>query len=865
MQLPKELQGPFVVGRYDRSKGRLYLKRPTGEWQIVDDVSPALFIAKPQMHDFPGDAFPEVFTSTCDEGRYYRVNMKPGTRRSKVDEILHLSNNEDVYPMEADVDPIRRWFSDTGAQIAATTKALFFDLETDTSEIVGSPFDDENKKLHRLLSCSMTDYQTGKKWFLVNKTVDDEGEAEVLAEFLRIAADYDTLLAWNGNNYDFFVLRWRARHLKIKTNWKQWNLLDYMETVRKCLMSISDPKFKRSFALDNIGQNVLGVRKLKVAVPMNQLKRLVYEDRIEELQAYNDRDVEIMTELEKSREFMALHLAVCSVCRKFPDPNSLFPNTLMDGLMLRLAIQENRHFKSRYKDIEEEDLDKYPGAYVMDAEIGFHEQVQVIDFSSLYPSIMISWNMSPETKLWEGRNYDIDKEDIAYASASGIQFRTDFEGMLPKAERTLLERRKHYAAKQKNARVGSDEWKRYGHESTALKVVANSMYGLLGSQYSRYYDRDIAKSVTLSGQLLIKACIDFSEKQGIHVIAGDTDSCFVVANEEDTKKLIVDINKQVIPKIAKESKCRVNRIIMDFDKGYRYLLIQAKKKYAGKLSLHKGRPAPEDMEPDVKGLEFQRSDQIRIAQRMQMHFLHDLLNPNANPKSIEKELRKWADKFMHNEVPRSDIEITQGVKKHPRLYDTPTTVVRVAQQMIENGIEFFPGMKVPYIVVASKEKVEGIPASDYDGTFDRMYYWTNRVLPPVLRLVEARFPKHEFYDLVTIAKNPNQTTLDYAEAPVKTKKVKVPKPKTKKVRKIKTVKTTLVFRDQPNVDKLICGVSKLVKGSESGPYRIQIKCILGGECAGYIADISTKHMVSKDCLKEIKKMFPSVQLEPESI
>lgn len=875
-KLPKELEGPFVVGRYNKSKARLYLKRQSGEVQIVDDVKPALFVAKPQMKDFPLDAFPEVFQEVMSEGKYYRINMKPGTKRDKIDEILHLSNEEQTYPLEADVNPIRRWFSDTGSLVSSKTKALFFDLETDTSEIKGSPFDDEAKKLNRILTCSLTDYNTGKKWFLVNYTVDDAGEAKLIEDFLSIATNFDTLLAWNGRNFDFFVLKARAKYLKIKVNWKLWNLLDYMEVVKKCLMSISDPKFKRSFALDALGQNVLGIKKIKILdrhgrhVPMNQLKRFVEDDYIEGLKSYNDRDVEIMVKLEEAREFLALHMAVCSICRQFPDENSVYPNILMDGMMLRLAVEQGRHFRSRYKEIEEENLSKFAGAYVKNAEIGFHEEIMVIDFSSLYPSIMISWNMSPDTKLWDGRNYNVDRNDIATASATGVRFRTDFEGMLPMAERTLLTKRKEYAKKQKNAVVGSEEWKRYGHESTAVKVVANSMYGLLGSPYSRYYDRDIAQSVTLTGQLLIKACIDFAEDMGIHVIAGDTDSCFVKANEEQTKSLIKDINEILLPRILNEQGCKVHRIVMDFDKGYKYLLIQAKKKYAGKLLIHKGRYAPDDMEPDVKGLEFQRSDQIRIAQRMQMHFLHDLLNPTASPRSIERELRTWADNFMFGDVPLSDIEITQGVKKHPNLYNPPTPASRVAEQMIEKGAEFFPGMKVPYFVVASKERVIGKPASEYDGNFDCMYYWTNKILPPVQRLIEARFPNFEFYDLKTLMKNPKQTTLDFVEAPMKVKKVKMPKaPETKKVKKVKTIKTIITFSEvslynlTPHIDAIVSGVSKLVKGSEVGPYKIYIQCSI--ESLDAKVEISTKHKVTKQCLRDIKEMFPSVQISPKVI
>jgi hypothetical protein len=248
-KLPPELRGPFVAGRYDRSQARLFMKRPTGEWQLVEDVYPALFIPKPQYDRFPYDAFPEVFLDTYEDGRYYRSLMRPSTNRNKIDEILHMSSDDRVYPREADVNPMRRWFSDTGAKVASHTNALFFDLET-KPEVMG--FDDEAKKEHRVISIAAMD-QHGMKWFGVNQTNDLRGECDLILEFLNLAQDYDTLLAWNGNDYDFFVLKWRCKALDINVDWRLWNLLDYMLTVKKCLMSISDPTFKRSFALDNIG------------------------------------------------------------------------------------------------------------------------------------------------------------------------------------------------------------------------------------------------------------------------------------------------------------------------------------------------------------------------------------------------------------------------------------------------------------------------------------------------------------------------------------------------------------------------------------------------------------------------------------
>jgi hypothetical protein len=407
------------------------------------------------------------------------------------------------------------------------------------------------------------------------------------------------------------------------------------------------------------------------------------------------------------------------------------------------------------------------------------------------------------------------------------------------------------------------------------------MYGLLGSRFSRYYDRDIAQSITLTGQLLIKESIRYCEESGFRVIAGDTDSCFVCASEADTKAIVDGINAELIPQLLEESGCETNAIKMDSDKGYHHLLIQAKKKYAGRLSTHKGRPAPDDMEPEVKGLEFQRSDQIRYAQRMQMHFLHLLLDPEATPNAIEAELYRWANEFMEGEIPRKDIEITQGVSKNPNDYAHPTPAVRVALDMIEAGKEFYTGMKVPYIVVQSKKSgkkggktelkvVRAIHADDYDGEFDRGFYWIKKILPPVERLVRVRFPDARLDELESLVRDPSQFRFDFqVDGDVKVKqpkvrkpkpKVKVPKPKVKKP-KVKTIRKYLRVKEEHKIDT-IKGLAKLVKGSKPGNINIWLLIDLD---MGAEVTISTSHRVDKECLRKIAETFPWVEIQSKSI
>lgn len=857
----RDLLGPYTVGKYSRDEAALRLKRPDGKWQLIQDVYPAMFVKPRDVEQLPEN---EYFIEARDEtNRYSRVILNPHTTRVEVDDILNECHALDIWPMEADVDPIRRWFSDTGAEVTLETKALFFDLET--WPLVRG-FDDEAKKQHVIISYAASDTD-GHFWFEYNETLDDAGEAKLILKFIETIRPYDTILAWNGKDYDFYVLRWRCRKLGIEVDWRDWNCLDYMLVVKKCLMSITDKSFKRSFALDNIGFNVLGIRKLELDIDKGRMDQLIRDKRVGELRAYNGRDTEIMIKLEQAREFLKLHLTVCRLCRKFPDNASIFSNVLGDGLMLRQAVVEDRHLRSRYSSPEEdsqiEETGKYVGGYVMDSKVGFHTDVQVVDFSSLYPSIMISYNMSQETKIRADWNYPSDvRENAARSPSNGILFRTDFEGMLPKVLRELLDTRKVYAGKQKNAPLGSDEWKRYGHESTAIKVVANSMYGLHGSQYTRYYDREIAESITLTAQYYIQHVIDYiTDKMGYEIIHADTDSAFVKAPGEDMSRIVAEINNVLIPAISEECHCRVTTIKIDSDKGFHTLLMPTKKKYCGKLSTHKGRPAPDDMEPEIKGLEYVRSDVIPYAQRMQFHFLKLLIERNVDADIIERALRVWAINFMKELIPLKEIEMTQAVKKWPRDYKVQTPATRAAQMLIDAGKEFFVGMKVGYVVTShNRETIKVIPSEMFDGNFDREYYWTNKIVGPTARLIRARFLDHDFALLKSLETSFSQQMLPFDERHEEMAMEKIlPKnnPKQRRQARPKFPTVTLIINAKDDAsENTVVGISKLAEVA-TGKYPLQIRIITKNS----ETTISTKARVGQDFLNEVTKLFPWVKVE----
>lgn len=859
--LPEHLKGPFVCSFYDRKTATIYLKHPDGSWDSTITY-PSFFIAKKDVRKFPFDEYGKYILERIEEGKYIRLVRDSMMDNDVLQEMISICRAENVEPYEADVSPVRRWFSDTGSLVEKKYRSLFFDLETHPLKI---GFDNEAKKQHRVISFAAYD-QEGNSFFEAAKESSEAEEILLLKKFVALIEKYDTILAWNGDDYDFFVLTARCKRHGLHVPWHKWNRLDHMRVVKKVLMSISDSAFKRSFALNAIGENVLGIKKIKLAVGGGEMHKLLGA-RESELKEYNMRDVEIMLKVEEKKGFLDLHYTLCSFCRTFPNRGSIYPNELADGILLRLALQEGKHFKARDMQERDENKKKYEGAYVMDPVVGFHKDVQVPDFASLYPSIILSWNMSNETMLHNGKSYPDFDGQYAKAPSTGVCFRTDIDGIIPKALRSLIATRKEYTNKAKGMEVGSDEWKNMNNLSTAVKVVTNSFYGLIGNEGSRFYEQEIARSVTLNGQWLIKQVAAYVEKCGYRVIYGDTDSLFIVCSPDNLRKELEYINGELIPTLLRNVGCKTCDVRMDYDKSFATLLLVSKKRYVGKLALHKGRVAPDDMEPEIKGLETQRSDQVRYSQKLLKKFMPLLIREDTSPNQIDEMLRDECDIFFKTDLRTDDIEITQSVQKHPEEYNPKTAVVKVAQKMIDDGKEFFRGMKVPIIVIEYKNNnAIAIHSDEYEGRCDRKYYWEHKILPSLQRLLDARYPNFPFNSF----KHPGQGIFNFDALPIEVatpkskNRIRGVQPPTQEI-KLPTSKVTQRRKRQPAAfitfpvasESQIIGVAKLVHA-----YPGNMKLVLSLTVGKDEVVIPTDETISMEGLKEIKKIFPMLKINP---
>jgi DNA polymerase elongation subunit (family B) len=361
--------------------------------------------------------------------------------------------------------------------------------------------------------------------------------------------------------------------------------LDYIELYK---WYAPGGKSQESYRLDNIAQVELGEGKISYDEydNLHQLYRLDFQKFIE----YNIKDVELIEKLEDKLKL--LELAVTLAYDTKTNFEDVFAQTRMwDSLTYSYLYEKGIIVPPR--EVKEKDS-AFEGAYVKDPQVGLHNWVASFDLNSLYPHLMMQYNISPET-LIEPENYTQEMRDIlsqgvsvdkllsksvdlsklqnATITPNGQFFRTDMQGFLPKMMEEMYEDRKKFKklmlqAKQEYENEPDESKKyeiekriaKYNNIQLAKKVSLNSAYGALGSQYFRFYDLRMALGVTTAGQLSIRWIENkinewmnkLLKTENDYVIASDTDSIYlnlgplvesIVKTQTETSKVITIMDR----------------------------------------------------------------------------------------------------------------------------------------------------------------------------------------------------------------------------------------------------------------------------------------------------------------------------------
>jgi len=293
----------------------------------------------------------------------------------------------------------------------------------------------------------------------------------------------------------------------------------------------------------------------------------------------------------------------------------------------------------------------------MDPIPGIYDDVIVLDFKSLYPSIIQTFKIDPYSNL----KSDID----TIKTLNGFKF-SSTQHFLPEFIDQLIEQRN--IAKKKNDK----------QLSQAIKILMNSFYGVMGSFGCRFYHPNLPTAITGTGQKLLIGSKDFLAKNGYEVIYGDTDSLFLKLKEgegehaeDNGNRIAKDLNKYWSGNIKNEYGLK-SYLEIEFEKYYRKFILTpargsesgAKKRYAG-LLVEKGKETIEFV-----GMESVRSDWTRLAKEFQMELYNRIFNNEEIENWLGEIVKKvkageYDDKLVYRKRLRKDLEeYTKNIPQH---------------------------------------------------------------------------------------------------------------------------------------------------------------------------------------------------------
>jgi DNA polymerase elongation subunit (family B) len=687
----------------------------------------------------------QSFVSAADRGCAW-VSWPEPARAGHKKRLEHFTEKvfakAKLAPLEADVSPVERYLAEhPRVAFARDWRLLWIDVETTRVSDWSRPWEN-----NRILSFSWASGMNGSRGHVRLQALHDDAERALLGVLFRLLVRHDVALAWNGKDFDFAVIQGRAKALDVEHDERLTHWLDALKIFKRYFTKSEDGAVKQSFKLDAIGSVLLGEHK----VPLEQRAAAMGWDRAKDkdpilwcwrnapelLREYNDQDVHLMRRIEEKTGFVALHLEVCRTCHVLPTERTIFPMTLIDGRMLRVGHDRGYRFPTRMIGGEHK---REIGAFVPPAVPGLHDSVAMLDFARMYPSIILAANLSPETLDPDG-DVRVPKTDSQGRLQAGLvaRFRSQPEGHLPFAIRAILEARKRYAKQKEAAETQSPEWYDADRLSTALKVLANTFYGVLLSPLSRYYSRELGGSITSIGRLLLATTIGEAQARGHRVLFGDTDSvAFGPATDADAEALRDRMNREVVPALVRGFGGQPEGTIrVEYEKRFGRVVVLGKKRYAGRFAVYGGK-AVEGRKLAVTGLEMVRSDVCTAARTLQAAFVEPLI-AGTPADELWRALRKTRDAFEAGETPVPDLILRRGLSKPIAAYATKAVHVRVAEAMQERGLEVGEGTKIQFLVTRDGAL---IPEDLQDPTrLDLQVYWNKHVYPATQRVLEAAYP-----------------------------------------------------------------------------------------------------------------------------
>jgi DNA polymerase I len=602
---------------------------------------------------------------------------------------------------------------------APDIERVAIDIEVYTPE---GKFPNADESFYPIISISLVDNKNNKQLLILNREGSKikgslpnaeieifDNEKALILEAMRRISKYAIIVTFNGDNFDIPYIYNRLIELGVNPNeipivFHQ-DYITFQNSLHLDLHKLFDIKALQTYAfnnkyreksLDSVAESLLGSSKLKLSSNINDIS-------IDELANYNLQDA-----------ILTISLTTFS--------NNLVWNLLM--LLMRISkmgleevsrtqvsawIKSTLYWEHRRRNLlipNKEDISKgqdktrstaiikdkkYRGAIVLSPPQGAYFKVLVLDFASLYPSIIKNWNLSYETvntKNCDGNKIQVPEVGhVICMSRRGIS--SELVGLLRDFRVNI------YKKKSKDKNISDQERIWYDTVQAAMKVYINASYGVFGTDTFSLYSLPVAESVTAIGRNILKDTLNKSKELNLHILYGDTDSLF-----------LWDPPKEKLEEIIKYVKDKYE-LDLEIDKQFKIVLFSGlKKNYIGiddsnKITI-KGLIAKKSNTPEFIKLEFQNA--LSILQKLN------------GPEEVEKTLNELKDliqqiyqKLKKKEYTLDQLAITVMLSKDLSDYERNTPQhVKAAMLLKKEGLNISKGDVISFIKTKDKIGVKPV-------------------------------------------------------------------------------------------------------------------------------------------------------------
>ena len=582
---------------------------------------------------------------------------------------------------------------------------------------------------------------------------DENKEKEMISDIFELIQKYPLLITYNGDGFDLPYLYNRANKLGIPREKNPLYMMRDSATLIKGVhldlyRTMSNRAFQiyafgqkyTDFSLNSVAKGILNEEKIDYGIELNDLT-------LYQIAKYCQNDARITFNLTSFNNdlLMDLLIVISRIARMPIDDISRMGVSQWIRSLLYYEHRKNGILIPRRDDLDKRSAGvaneaiikdkKFRGGLVVEPVEGIHFNVTVMDFASLYPSIIKVKNISYETVRCP--HEDCKKNTVPQTNHWVCTKKNGLTSLLIGSLRDL--RVNYYKNMAKNDALTNKERQLYTVVSQALKVILNASYGVMGAEIFPLYFLPAAETTTATGRHIILDTINKCKDVGINVLYGDTDSLFV---KNPTNEQI----REIINKAKVD-----HNVELEIEKEYRYVVLSGRKKnYLG---------VTKNGKVDVKGLTGKKSHTPPFIKSL----FYDLLDILSEVKTVEEfdraknkigdKISECVRKIQAKEIPLSDLAFNVMLSKAPNDYvKTIPQHIRAAKQL-ESIREIKKGEIVSYVKILNKPGVKPVELarqSEIDST--KYMEFMERTLDQITSSMDLDFD--------TILGKPKQTGLD---------------------------------------------------------------------------------------------------------